>query len=58
VTREAAKAAAAATREQKSGARWSMMMEKQDVNIALLKTNVAAVKREKNLVLLMQIPTP
>jgi hypothetical protein len=41
-----------AAREVKYNARWAKMFEKQEVNIDLLKTNVAAIKRKEDLALL------
>jgi aryl carrier-like protein len=41
-----------AAREVKFDARWDKMFEKQEVKIDLLKTNVAAIKRKDDLVLL------
>ena len=40
-------------REEKCEARWSQMMEKQNVKIELLKTNVAAKKRNTDMAFLM-----
>jgi glycine cleavage system regulatory protein len=45
-------------KEEKTDARWEALMEKQEVNICLLKTNVATKKREKDLALLMADTTP
>ena len=42
-----------AKREEAAAARWTMIMEKQNVKLTLLKTNVAAKKRAKDLELLM-----
>jgi hypothetical protein len=39
-------------REEKFDARWNKMFEKQEVKIGLLKTNVAAIKRKEDMVLL------
>jgi hypothetical protein len=41
-----------AVREVNFDARWTMMFEKQEVKIGLLKTNVATIKRKEDLALL------
>ena len=53
VTNAEKKAELAVQREDLAAARWAMVMEKQDIKITLLKANVAAKKRAKDLELLM-----
>ncbi|KAM0882146.1 hypothetical protein ACQ4PT_032516 [Festuca glaucescens] len=51
--REANKANVVAAREEKADARWSTMVENQEVNIGLVKDNVTTKKQEKYLSFLM-----
>jgi hypothetical protein len=51
-TNNAAREEKKVAREVKFDARWAMMFDKQEVNIGLLKTNVAAIKRNEDLALL------
>jgi hypothetical protein len=51
-TNNAAREEKKVEREVKFDARWAMMFDKQEVNIGLLKINVAAIKRKEDLALL------
>jgi hypothetical protein len=42
----------AVLRDEKYDTRWTLMLEKQDVNIGLLKGNIAAKKRKEDLALM------